>query len=157
MMSLKLSETFSIFSLDWPDYSQIDTRLDPFKADWSMVEYYKGKEVNIPGDWNSSFHPAKFFQVIKKPGDPNYSEAENEIGLTIWGGWKGYDHEVEINLFIRGKDVLSGKKHVSAEILKCGGAQMKVFHKGALITDFTETDWWIKKKVDKVWVDRLSV
>ncbi|MCA9827807.1 MAG: hypothetical protein KC444_05365 [Nitrosopumilus sp.] len=30
--------------------------------------------VDIPGSWNSSFDPVKYFQVLKNPGDPLYRE-----------------------------------------------------------------------------------
>ncbi len=127
----------------------------PFLQSWKVIEIYKGKTVTIPNDWDSSCDVVKYFNVVKKDEDVNSGESENEIGATLWLGWTGYDHEVEINLFIRGRHVLDGTRHVSAEILKAAGAHCSVYHKGRLITDFLESDWWGKKKVDKVWVDRL--
>ena len=163
----------SKFSLDINDYSDIDQRLEPFLNDWNVRQNYKGKTVNIPPDWDSDIFPVKYFEVIKKSGDPNYNpnEEENEIGLTLWAGWKEadnsgcYDHEVEINLFIMGKDVLKNDNYrVAAEILKAGGAEMQVFFKNKLITDFTKSEyrrvWWnvetVKSSVDKVWVDDMN-
>ena len=156
-MISRLSDTFSIFPFYKADLhdDKIDSRMIPYLHNWKVIEIYKNKTVTIPNDWNSTCDVVKYFQVVKRDNDPNAGEEENEIGATIWLGWRGYDHEVEINLFIRGKDVLSHTRHVSAEILKAGGASMQVYHKSRLITDFMESDWWGKKKQDKVWIDKL--
>jgi len=159
----------SKFSLDINYYADIDSRLQPFLKDWKVNEFYKEKTVTIPGTWNAEIFPVKYFEVIKELGESNYdpSGAENEIGLTLWAGWKeydnsgAYDHEIEINLFIIGKDVTDEKDYkISAEIIKAGGADMKVFFKEKLVTDFTiqqqKKVWWmieiIKSNVDKVWI-----
>jgi len=148
----------SIFSLEIADYSgKIDRRIEPFLYGWQLVEIYKGQAVDIPGDWDSSFHPVKYFEVIKETGDPNYTpdEAENEISLTMWGGWKGYDHEIEINLFIQGRAVKRHEVHrVSAEILKVGGAKMKLYRNDTLVTDFRGS--WFCPCKDKVWIDNFK-
>ena len=148
-------KTHSIFPFTASNLRDIDSRLLPYTDGWKLVEKYKGKTITIPSDWNSHFKIINYFQVVKGENDPNPGEAENEIGLRIEGGWFPFDTEVIINLFIRGKDVLSGKNHVSAEILKAGGASMKLYHKLKLITDFTEKCWWSRKNVDKVWIDSL--
>lgn len=138
------------------DFNNIDSRLLMYLQDWKLVEDYKGKIVEIPGDWNSEFYPTKYFSVIKEEGDPNYdpTEAENEVGLTLEGGWKGYDSEVIVNLFIRGVDVLDLVNKVSAEILKSGGATMKLYHKNKLITDF-KSKGWFGKPLDKIWIEKI--
>lgn len=163
----------SKFSLNVKDYDDIDSRLYQFLKDWKVIQQYKNQTVTMPGTWNSEIFPVKYFEVIKKPGDPNYdpNETENEIGLTLWAGWKeydnsgAYDHEVEINLFILGKDVNDQKNFkISAEILKAGGAEMKVFFKNSLVTDFTKNQlkkvWWTiettKSEVDKIWIADMT-
>ena len=153
---MKSTKTFFIFSLKWDDYlDQIDERLLPYTEGWELIETYKGKTVKIPPDWDSGFFPDRYFQVIKRPGDPNSDESENEISLRVEGGWRGYDSEVIINLFITGKDVLSGRPKVSAEILKAGGAPMVLkFHKNP-VTDFTQKSWFSTIPKDKVWIDDM--
>ena len=159
--------SFNIFSLNRQDYlERIDTRFKDFLYEnrFLLVEQYKGTKVYIPGTWNSSFHPVKYFSVVKEPGDPNYNanQEENEISLTLWGGWEGYDHEVEINLFISGKDVLQNPDApVRAEILKCGGAPMTLYIRkfsGELskLTDFKKRTWFGFRDQDKVWFPRLQ-
>ena len=140
---------------------------------WFVEQTYKKEEIKIPYDQNSGIYPVKYFEVRKDPHEPNYkkNKEEDEIGLTLWAGWKGnndlefYDHEVEINLFILAGDVYksSGYK-VSAEIIKVGGADMKVFFYGHELTDFTEERTeriWsflntIKTPKDKIWVNDLQ-
>lgn len=124
---------------------------------WQLIEKYNGQDVVIPGHQGSDVELVKYFQVVKKPGDPFYNEnqEDNEIGLTIWFGWPGYDHECEVNLFIRGKDVLGSRNVVAAEILKTGGAPMKLYYKGKLVTDFTKNTWVSKQNIDKVWIPNL--
>lgn len=138
------------------DFKNIDIRLKKYLTNWKLVENYKGKTVEIPGDWDSEFYPTKYFSVIKEEGEPNYdpTEAENEIGLTLEAGWVGFDSEVIVNLLIRGTDVLNKVDKVSAEILKSGGATMKLYHKDKLITDF-KTDGWFPRTLDKVWIEKL--
>lgn len=83
--------------------------------------------------------PFRYFEVVKKPSDHNYreDESENEKCLCLWAGWRGYDDECEIILWIRGKAAQdTTQKKVSAEIFKTGGAPIKLFYKGKLVTDF---------------------
>lgn len=150
--SIVMSETFSLFP--FVNDSRIDKRIKPFLTGWKVIQNYKGKRVEIPNQWNSSEDVVKYFQVVKTKNDPNNAEEENEIGATIWLGWTGYDHEVEINLFIVGKDVLSGANKVSAEIIKTGGAFMDLYHNGNWITNFTKRNWWGNyTNEDKVWIN----
>ena len=76
--------------------------------------------------------------------------------MSLWAGWAGYDHEVEINLFIMGKDVLSKSKKVSAEILKTGGAKMSLMWNKKLVTNFEKQEWFYTIAVDKVWIDDMN-
>lgn len=143
-----------VFSLQESDYESIDTRLKPFIKGWQVIEQYKGRTVYIPPDWKSSVFPYRYFEVVKTPSDDNYSpdESENEICLCLWAGWKGYDDEVDIRLWIRGKAVLDkSQSKVSAEIFKTSGAPMKLYYNGKLITDFRS---FICTK-DKIWIDSL--
>jgi len=121
-------DTFTISSFPkMSDFeNKVDNRIKPFLNDWQLKTIYEGTTVNIPGHSNSSFDPVKYFQVIKKPGESFYREDErdNEIGLTVWAHWSGYDHECEVNLFIAGKGVLDKQNYkISAEILKTGGSK----------------------------------
>jgi len=169
------------FSLKLSDYDDIDSRLKPYmpkdlgnkKFSWYVEQIYKDEKVQMPYDQDSGVYPIKYFEVRKDPHEANYdpNHAEDEIGLTLWAGWKGqndlefYDHEVEINLFILASDVAksSGYK-VSAEIIKTGGAYMRVFFYGNELTDFTEKKveriWWqvntIKTPKDKIWIEDLE-
>ena len=141
----------SIFPFTAKNLRDIDQRLLPFTEGWKLVELYKGKTVTIPGDWDSHFKIINYFKVVKEATDHNAGEAENEIGLRIEGGWFPYDTEVIINLFISGKDVLSGKNTVHAEIFKAGGASMCLYHNDKLITNFTVPGFWGSTKTDKAW------
>jgi hypothetical protein len=147
--------TFSIFP--WYEDAiydkRIDERIKPYMTGWKVIQRYKGQRVEIPNQWNSSCDIVKYFQVVKTKNDPNNAEEENEIGATIWLGWTGYDHEVEINLFISGKDVKSGANKVNAEILKTGGAYMTLYHDGSRLTNFTKKHWWGITNEDKVWIE----
>jgi len=173
-----------IFSLNPNDYANIDARLIPFLQGWTAEEEYKNQKVYFPGTWNSSIHPYKYFEEIKKSGDANYnpSEEENEIGLCLWAGWKqddntaASDDEIDIRLFIFGKDVLSGQNKVSAEIHKLAGAKIILFYNGKLVTDFTKSvtekkletvgfGWWKTTKEitttktveeSKIWIDDIT-
>jgi len=129
------------------DIAKIDSRFLPYMDDWLVVETYKNEVVSIPNTWNSEIFPFNYYEVIKEPGDPNSSEAENEKELSLSCGWRGgdgmYDREVQINLRISGLDVLNGYDRISVELLKCGGAPMKVYFKEKFITDFYDhTYWW---------------
>ena len=155
-------DTFSISSFPtMNDFeTKIDDRLRPFLRDWQLKTIYEGTTVDIPGHSNSSFDPVKYFQVIKKPGEPFYrqDQRDNEIGLTMWAHWPGYDHECEVNLFITGKGVLdSGEYQIGAEILKAGGATMKLYYKDKLVTDFTERNWFGLTPKDKIWVPDMKL
>lgn len=153
-----MEKTFTISA--FPKYSDIkekcDKRLIKYLDKWQLKSIYEGSTVNIPGFVGSSFDAVKYFQVIKKPGDPFYREdqRDNEIGMTLWAHWPGFDHECEVNLFISGRDVLSGANVVHAEILKCGGAAMKVYWNNKLITDFASRSWFCK--TDKVWIHNMN-
>lgn len=141
-------------------FKNIDERLEPYIQKWQLKETYFGEEVNIPGHTNSRFEPVKYFEVIKKENEAfsEYGERDNEICLTLMAQWPGYDWECEVNLFIRGKDVLNPKsKKISAEIIKTGGASMSVEWNNQLITRFTEGDWFFTRNVDKVWIDDMRV
>lgn len=135
--------TKSRFGFD--DFNRIDDRFEPYLEGWKVVEDYKGKKVYLPGTWNAEIWPFNYYEVIKIVGDPNAKEEENEKELSLACGWRDhngmYDREVQINLRIEGKDVLSGSDRVRAEIIKCGGAEMKVYFNNHLITDFRE-GWW---------------
>ena len=161
----------SKFSLDVNDYEDIDSRMKPFLRGWKVTQNYKGKKVTIPDTWDSDIFPVKYFQIIKKSGDPNYpgDESEDEIGLTMWAGWKEddnsgcYDHEVEINLFILGRDVKDKTLYkVGAEVFKTGGAEMVLYYNNKKVTDFTQIKdggWWrkkIKTSLDKIWVSDMK-
>jgi len=147
--------TFSIFPFlkSSINDTRIDRRIKPYLTHWRVIETYKGKTHSIPPIWNSSCDVVKYFQVIKSDNSDNPGEAENEIGATIWLGWTGYDHQIEINLFITGKDVLSGDCKVSAEILKASGSPSKLYHNNKFITDFKKKEWWNITKLDKVWIN----
>ena len=131
------------------DYNKIDNRFHPYLDDWKIIEYYKGRHVTIPGTWNAEIFVCNYYEVVKIATDPNSSEDENEKEVTLACGWRDklngmYDREVQINLRISGRDVLSNSCRVSAEILKTGGAPMEVFFNGTLITNFTHDIWWQK-------------
>jgi hypothetical protein len=120
----------------------IDPRFKPFLDKWQIIETYKGTQVTIPGSSNSSVTPFNYFEVTDKPG-----QTENEKQLSLWCGWQGqdgnYDAEVIINLRIDGLDVLNPNvKNVKAEIIKSGGAPMKVYFNNKFITDFTDRGWF---------------
>jgi len=130
-------------------YRRIDPRFLPYLDDWSIVQLYKGKIVKIPGTWNAEIWPYNYYEVIKHPDDPNVgrSQEENEKELSLACGWRDgsgmYDREVQINLRIEGKQVLDiANCRVKAEIIKMGGASMKVYFNGNLITDFYDHIWW---------------
>ena len=137
-----------------------DDRMTPYLNGWSLWEHYD-KDTHIPNqdDPTAQFEPVRYFKVIKKHGELNYREDErdNEICLTLFAHWRGYDHECEVNLFITGPAVKSGKGgKVSAEILKVGGAPMRVMWNGKTVTDFQENEWFYTKSIDKDWIDDMS-
>jgi len=153
----------SIFSLKLSDYQNIDVRFKPFLNGWYAEEVYKGTIVKFPGTWNSKIFPYRYFEVFKKPGDPNYnlSESENEKCLCMWAGWKedndsgAYDDELDIRLWITGKDVLNTtKKKVSAEIFKTGGAPITLKFKDKLVIKFK--GGFLNPNLDKVWIDDMT-
>ena len=155
-----IQESIKIFNkTKIPNSDYMDLRMIQFLEmhSWKLVQKYKNETVVIPGHPGSDVELVKYFQVVKKPGEPFYSEnqEDNEIGLTLWFGWPGYDHEVEVNLFIRGKDVTGSRNVVSAEILKCGGAPMSVSYRGKVLTDFKKNTWVGRQNVDKVWIPDL--
>ena len=143
-------------TFDATDIIKMDMRIRNRMNRWQVTEYYKGKVVKIPDTWDSEIYPYKYFEVYKNTGDDNSGEEENEIQLYLSCGWRGYDDEVIIVLMIQGENVLSGKDHVSAEIYKFGGANMKVERDGRLITDFKKQTYWWKEPIDKVWIERLD-
>ena len=154
-------DTFTISS--YPAFSEfeskVDERIKPFLKNWQLKTIYEGTSVDIPGHSNSSFDPIKYFQVIKKPGDPFYREdqRDNEIGLTLWAHWPGYDHECEVNLFIQGRDVLNKSSYkIAAEILKTGNASMKLYFKNKLVTEFKERSWFSFIVKDKIWISDMK-
>ena len=149
-----------------PNSDEIDLRMIQFLDlnKWQLKTIYESNIVDIPGHPGSAVELVKYYQVVKKPGDPFFrkDERDNEIGCTLWFGWPGYDHECEVNLYISGPDLLSGKNRIRAEILKAGGAKMKLYFDGILLTNFTKEsfkkNWWdktMKIEVDKVWIDDL--
>ena len=136
----------------------IDSRLEKYLHGWQLHETYFGDTVNIPGHTDSKFEPVRYFEVVKKEGEAfsEYGERDNEICLTLFAHWPGYDHECEVNLFIRGEDVKNKSSNkVSAEIIKTGGAPMTVKWNGNKVTDFQERDWFFIRSVDKVWIDDM--
>ena len=138
--------------------SKIDPRLEKYLEKWQLHETYFGDSVDIPGHKGSSFEPVRYFEVVKKEGEEfsEFGERDNEICLTLLAHWAGYDHECEVNLFIRGTDVLNKKSNkVSAEIIKTGGAPMTVKWDGKKITNFEVMDWIFLKKIDKIWIDDM--
>ena len=151
--------TFSI--LGFIDLQKIDARFGPYLENWKVIEDYKGIKVYIPGQWNAEIFPFNYYEVIKKPTDPNSGEDENEKELSLACGWRDsngmYDREVQINLRIEGKDVLSGSDRVRAEIIKCGGAYMKVYFNNHFITDFKDSGWWSKMDNGYQTVSDMSV
>ena len=135
------------------DYRMIDTRFMPYLDDWRIVQLYKGKQVNIPGTWDAEIWPYNYYEVIKHPDDPNVGrqQEENEKELSLACGWRDgsgmYDREVLINLRLAGKSVLNlSDCRVRAEIIKSGGAPMRVYFNNQLITDFHDHIWWSKSK-----------
>lgn len=152
--------TSSLVSIDDDTkFHGIDERLKPFLQGWKLIEEYRNQTVQIPGTWNSEIFPFRYFEVIKKPGDLNYreDESENEKCLCLWAGWRGYDDECEIVLWIRGKAVTDiNQKKVSAEIFKTGGAKMKLFYKDKLVTNFIKPGWFNPTNLDKVWIEDMN-
>ena len=147
--------------LDFDRFSkEIDSRLDKYLKGWQLHETYFGDTVNIPGHTNSQFEPIRYFEVVKKEDEAfsEYGERDNEICLTLLAHWPGFDHECEVNLFIRGKDVLNKNSNkVSAEIIRAGGAPMTVKWNGEEVTDFQVREWIFVRTVDKVWIDDMRI
>ena len=158
--------TFAFTKANWnnEDYRKIDPRFLPYLDDWCVVQLYKGKVVTIPGTWGASTWPFNYFEVIKHPDDPNVgrSQEEDEKELSLACGWKDgsgmYDREVLINLRLEGKVVKDlSDCRVRAEIIKCGGAPMKVYFNDYLITDFYDHIWWSKSKNGYQTVGDMSI
>ena len=150
-------KTFSIFPFTKEQTQKVDKRLLQFMENWKAIQTYKGKSVIIPGTWDSHFTILNYFQVIKTSDSPNPGEDENEIGMTVLGGWFPYDVEVIINLRISGTDVLDGTQRVSAEILKSAGSPIELYHNHIFLTDFTKRSWWKRTTKDKIWIDNLLI
>lgn len=154
--------TKSIFSLDPNEFTnQIDPRIIPFSTGWSAIEMQDQTRIDIPDTWNSEFFPFRYFEVIKEPADANYdpSESQNEICLSIMGGWKGYDEEIFISLWITKKDVLDKtQKKVSAEIYKHAGNPIQLFFNGKLVTDFKTMPSSLGTQNDPrfLWIDDMN-
>lgn len=152
----------SIFSLNSDDFvNQIDDRILSYSTGWSAIEMQGTTQINIPDTWNSEFFPFRYFEVIKAPGDPNYdpTESQNEMCLSLMGGWKGYDEEIFISLWITGKAVLDkSQTKVSAEIYKHAGNPIQLFFNGTLVTDFNKIPASLSGTNDPrfVWVDDVS-
>ena len=159
--------TFAITKANFnnEDYRIIDPRFLPYLDDWSVVQLYKGKKVLIPGTWNAEIWPYNYYEVVKHPDDPNVGrqvEEENEKELSLACGWKDgsgmYDREVQINLRLEGKQVKNlSDCRVRAEIIKCGGAPMKVYYNNHLITDFYDHIWWSKSKNGYQTISDMSI
>lgn len=156
--------TFAITKANFTneDYRRIDPRFIPYLDDWSIVQLYKGKKVEIPGTWNAEIWPFNYYEVVKKVGDPNYSEDENEKELSLACGWKNewgmFDREVQINLRLEGKQVKDiADCRVRAEIIKMGGAPMRVYFNSHLITDFHDHIWWSKSKNGYQTINDMSI
>ena len=155
--------TFAFTKANWnnEDYRKIDPRFLPYLDDWKVVQQYKGNIVTIPGTWNAEIWPFNYYEVIKVSGDPNRNIEENEKELSLACGWRGngmYDREVLINLRLEGKQVLElDDVRVRAEIIKCGGAPMKVYFNDYLITDFYDKMWWSKSKNGYQTVSDMSI
>ena len=156
--------TFAFTKTNWnnEDYRRIDVRFLPYLDDWKIVQHYKGKIVTMPGTWNAEIWPFNYYEVVKVEGDPNRNVEENEKELSLACGWKDnvgmYDREVQINLRLEGKQVLElNDVRVRAEIIKCGGAPMKVYFNNYLITDFYDHIWWSKSKNGYQTISDMSI
>jgi len=143
--------TFAITKANFndSDYRRIDPRFIPYLDGWKVIESYKGDVVTIPGTWNAEIWPFNYYEVVKVSGDPNSNQDENEKELSLACGWKDnvgmYDREVQINLRLEGKQVKDiGDTRVRAEIIKCGGAPMRVYYNDHILTDFNDKLWWSK-------------
>lgn len=158
--------TFAITKTNFTneDLRRIDPRFQPYLDDWKVIQRYKGKIVNIPNTWGAEIWPYNYFEVIKHPDDPNVGrqQEEDEKELSLACGWRDgsgmYDREVQINLRIEGKHVLNiSHSRVKAEIIKMGGAPMKVYFNGNLITDFYDHFWWYKNPNGYQTINDMSI
>lgn len=145
-----------IFKLDFSkdDYHSMDARIRDAIHNWRilMKTDRKGNVVSIPGTWNAIVYPYKYFEIYKKPYDPNPGEDENEIQCYLSCGWRGCDDEVVIVLTLLGKAVNDKSQPVNAEIYKFGGNDMEVYYKNKLITNFHEKFWkFFRRKTDKAY------
>ena len=156
--------TFAITKANFSneDYRRIDPRFLPYLDDWKVIQRYKGNMVQIPGTWNAEIWPYNYYEVIKISGDPNSSEDENEKELSLACGWKDergmYDREVLINLRLEGSQVRDiADTRVRAEIIKTGGAPMRVYYNDQFITDFYDRIWWSKSKNGYQTINDMSI
>ena len=158
--------TFAITKTNFSneDYRRIDPRFMPYLDDWKVVQHYKAKIVTIPGTWNAEIWPFNYYEVVKHPDDPNVGrgQEEDEKELSLACGWRDgsgmYDREVLINLRLEGKAVLDPTDtRVRAEIIKCGGAPMKVYFNNQLITDFYDHIWWSKNPNGYQTINDMSI
>ena len=158
--------TFAFTKANWnnEDYRKVDVRFLPYLNDWKVVQQYKGNIVTIPGTWNAAIWPFNYFEVIKHPEDPNVGrgQEEDEKELSLACGWKDgsgmYDREVLINLRLEGKAVKDlSDCRVRTEIIKCGGAPMRVYFNNYLVTDFYDKIWWSKSKNGYQTVSDMSI
>ncbi len=145
--------------LSFKDFeAKIDPRLQDYLKDWQLEEKYFGDDVFIPGHTDSKFEPIRYFKVIKGEKDAfgEHGHRDTEMCLTLFAHWPGFDHECEVNLFIRNTDVLDETVNkVSAEIIKTGGAPMTVKWRGKKVTDFKVQEWIFQRTVDKIWIDDM--
>ena len=140
----------------------IDSRFLPYLDDWRIVQLYKGKVVTIPGTWNAEIWPFNYYEVIKVSGDPNANQAEHEKELSLACGWRNkrgmFDREVLINLRLDGPAVWDYRDtRIKAEIIRTGGAPMKVYFNDQLITDFYDRIWWSKSKNGYQTISDMSI
>jgi hypothetical protein len=145
------------------EFEQIDHRILKALVGWRVeLDGTNDELIKIPGTWDATVYPSKYFEVYKKDGDPNNVESANVIQLYLSCGWRGYSDAVIIVLTISGYDVLLADDHivdtVSAEIYKFTGSKAKVYHRGELVTDFVKRSWWglRKKDIDKFWLENAN-
>ena len=141
------------------EIAEMDPRIQEALKGWMVKEQYKGREVTIPGDWDSSIYPYRYMEVYKQDGDVNPGEEENEIQCYVSCGWEGMDDEVIIHFLILGQEAIDSGP-VAVEIYKTTAAPIKVYRYGQLVTDFKEKFWKIfSRRVHRVGfadVDKLG-
>lgn len=151
MTTINSLESFSVRAqaLTPEERARIDPRIRRAMTGWSAQEDYKGKLTPIP-----DIYPYRYFEVYKKPGDPNPGEAENEIQCYCSVGWEDYDDEIQMAFNIMGYDVAKPDAHVNVEIYKWGALKknhIRLYRNGKLVTNFMQPflRFW-KRSVDKV-------